>query len=115
MPSNHNRRAGTRVEVHDDIEAVIFAENGFPDFCTEYEINLGGLKIASALVSDENTKVQVSLFDHSGRKLAVNSTVIKCTDTGSIVKFNDLTKKQELILRKMLVLQQALIETPSLH
>jgi len=58
--SNSNRRSGVRVKVNsnDGIEAVIYAEQDFPDFSDDYEINLGGIKLNTPINFPLNKEVE---------------------------------------------------------
>ncbi len=109
MPAADCRRYGTRVAVSKEIEAIIYSQNALPDFCSEYEINLGGIKVNTPLECYKDINVQVTLFDNKGHKLEFASTVIKGSASASIIRFDDVSPEKEVILREMLVLQQALI------
>ena len=102
------RRYGTRVVVSQDIEAIIYSTNAAPDFLREYEINLGGIKVNGPLKCCKDKKVQLALFDNKEHRLEFSCTVIKASTDSSIIRFDDVTAEKELILREMLVLQQAI-------
>lgn len=112
MPELDCRREGVRVAVsnEDHIEAIIYTENGVPEFCDEYEINLGGIKVNSDFHNQKNKRVKVSLFDNQNRNLEIDSTVVSSSVKSSVIKFDQLEPHQYAILCAMLTLQQPIDE-----
>jgi len=110
MTNEINRRIGVRVKVNrnDGIEAVIYTDESFPNFCDEYEINLGGLRIGKNVEHFGEKPVTVCIFGHHGQQLEVSSMIIESSDRSSTIKFNQLTAVQEQTLRNILSLQQAI-------
>jgi len=108
MPDVECRREGVRVIVNntDHIEAIIYSDSGVPEFCDEYEINLGGIKVYTHFSVPENTRVKVSLFDNNDNRLEISSTVVSINAKNSIIKFNELTQQQYDVLCTILTLQQ---------
>lgn len=112
MPEIDCRREGVRVAVNnvDQIEAIIYTEHGVPEFCDEYEINLGGIKVNAFFNTTHDTNVKVSLFDNDNNRLEIPSTIVSSSMKNSIIKFGPLNKQQYDILRSMLTLQQPIEE-----
>lgn len=108
MPELDCRRDGVRVAVsnEDQIEAIIYTEEGVPEFCDEYEINLGGIKVNSDFKGKENNRVKISLFDNFDRQLEIDSTIVSSSVKSSVIKFDRLDTQQYDILCAMLTLQQ---------
>ena len=108
MPEVSCRREGVRVAVNnvDQIEAIVYSENGVPEFCEEYEINLGGIKINTHLSTNQGKNVKVSLFDNDDNHLEVASTIVSSSMTSSVIKFGPLNEQQHATLSLMLILQQ---------
>ena len=71
MPKTDCRRESIRVAVNNDdyLEAIIYSEEGIPELCDEYEINLGGIKVNALLNAQKNMRVRVSLFNNTNTML----------------------------------------------
>lgn len=112
MPELECRREGVRVAVknEDHIEAIIYTEQGVPEFCDEYEINLGGIKVNTDFNEIKNRRVRVSLFDNKEQRVEIESTIVSSTMRNSIIKFDPLDQQQYATLCSMLTLQQPIEE-----
>lgn len=108
MPDLECRREGVRVAVRNDdhIEAIIYNKNGAPEFCDEYEINLGGIKVNSDLSNFIDKKVKISLFDNKNHRVEIDSTIVTVSVKNSVLKFAPLNEQQHTTLCLMLRLQQ---------
>jgi len=110
MTDGINRRIGVRVKVNrsDGIEAVIYTDESFPNFCDEYEINLGGLKIGKNIEHYDGKQVTVCIFGQNNQQLELSIKIVQSSDLSSAIKFDQLTAAQEQTLRGILALQLAL-------
>lgn len=110
MKEGINNRLGVRVQVNrqDGIEAVIYAEQTFPEFTDEYEINLGGLKLDSAMHCRVGEQVTISIFGQHGKRINITGYVIESENRGVVIRFTPLNEIQQQGLSKVLELQQAL-------
>jgi len=108
MPEVECRREGVRVIVNneDHIEAIIYSDDGVPEFCDQYEINLGGIKVNTHFSVPEHTRVRVSLFDNHDQRLEIISTIVSVNVKSSVIKFDDLNQQQYETLCSMLKFQQ---------
>ena len=106
MKPTGNRRDGVRVVVSEEIEGIIFSDDGFPDFCNKFVINMGGIKISHLIEHHEDNKLNVCLFHEDGSNLSIDSQFIKSTDDTTIIRFSHLSYEQRFTLNKMLTLQQ---------
>lgn len=104
------QRTGVRVKVNnnDGIEAVIYADELFPDFCANYEINLGGLKIFSALETDLKQQLTIRLFGKSQNSVSLAGHVVSIDSDITIIAFEKLDAVKTAELSAILELQQAL-------
>ena len=105
-----NRRDGIRVMVSHHIESIIYAENGFPNFCSDFIINMGGIKISNdsgSVMMPIDASVKVCLFNHDGSTLTLDRNVISCIEEYTVIKFDPLPQKERVSLVNMLSLQQA--------
>ena len=112
MPEQDCRREGVRVAVRnaDHIEAIVYTEKGVPEFCDEYEINLGGIKVNSNFSDLKNNRVRVSLFNSRDQQVEIQSTIMSSSLRNSVIKFDPLNQEQYTVLCDMLTLQQPIDE-----
>ncbi|WP_435276234.1 hypothetical protein ACMAZF_04285 [Psychrobium sp. nBUS_13] len=112
MPEQDCRREGVRVAVRnaDHIEAIVYTEQGVPEFCDEYEINLGGIKVNSNFSELKNNRVRVSLFNSKDQRVEIQSTIMSSSLRNSVIKFDPLNQEQYTVLCNMLTLQQPIDE-----
>ncbi len=110
MNKRSNERFGVRVQVNrqDGVEAVIYAEQAFPDFSDNYEINLGGIKFSANSHCRVGEKVTTSIFGRQGRKVHIKGTVLESENSTVTIRFEPLSDAQQKDLSKILELQQAL-------
>jgi hypothetical protein len=101
-----NRRDGIRVSVIDNIESVIFAADGFPDFCDHFIINMGGLRLDHQ-IEHRQKQISIHLFHSNGNELTIDSEMIASSSESSVLKFSPLTHHQRTLLQNILMLQQA--------
>jgi len=85
---------------------VSYAEQIFPNFSDDYEINVGGIKLNTTIDCKIDQQVTVSIFGTAKQHIKVQGSVVETINECIIIRFTPLVQAQQDCLSNILELQQ---------